>query len=768
MKCFLQIIILLSFSFVSFAQNKYEGKVIDDEGKVIPLANIVLLSATDSSFINGTTSGQDGRYILESEFCEGCLLRFSSIGYQTIYTDGLSQTTILPKSSYALEEIAISTQRPVYRIKSTGFIAEISGSLLENTGTANDVLKQLPGVIYNNGKFEIFGKGTATIYINNKQVRDEAELERLNSENIVSVELVNNPGIRYDSDVRAVLKICTKRKYEGFASRIRLRGTQNHRFSNLEQLDMSYTTDEINWYGLMSHNAPNSQIDGRNNITIRNNNGTIYDLCSNMEDWKQTAHFATLATGMGIRLAQGHEIGTSYTYDYSNSTYEGFDIEKLLSNNTEISRLSNFSFSNNKYNQHNINIYYTGNLGEHTVMNLNADYVHRDADSRGKVKEEEKGQTRTVTSINNSIYNLYAVKVAVNQTIGKNTLETGLDFSYMDYDQTFLNKENYLPNGLFSSAETKIAGFVNYGMQLGILKVEAGLRYEYFHAKYYEEDPEIPLLTRTYKELYPTASLSLPIDKINFSLSYSKRTARPSFYQLRNGIEYTSIYLYSQGNPYLRSSQLHDISLNTGYRFFFLSLGYSYTKDRMVMADHLLNSNPFTLVLSHQNISHYQGINGMLTFKRQIGLWNPAWTVAIYKDYLNLYDDKGRKIKLGQPYGYVALNNMFTFPKGFILNIDGTGMTSGNSGEVFMKPTMSLNWGIRKSFLKGALELDLQFQDVLHTSKRKMIIHTEHANYYRWNYNDSRLIRLSIVYKFNTYTKKYKGKNSAQSEVWRM
>ncbi len=769
MKHVLSVIITLLFPLLSFAQNRYEGKVIDEEGKEIPFVNVVLLSASDSSFIDGTTTGQDGRYVLESKFHEGCLLRFSSIGYQTIYTDNYNRTIILPKSSYELEEISISGHRPAYRVKSNGFIAEIGGSLLENIGTANDVLNQLPGVIIgNNGKYEIFGKGTATIYIDNKQVRDETELERLNSENIVSVELINNPGTRYDANVRAVVRIKTKKKSEGFASRIRLRGTQNHRFSNLEQLDMSFATEKVNWYGLMSNNAPNSRIDGRNNITVRKNDETVYNLFSNMEDWEQTAHFATLATGMGMKLAQEHEIGISYTYDYSNSTYEGPDIEKLLSNNTEINQLSNFSFSNNKHNQHSTNLYYAGNLGTHTVIDLNADYVHRDTDSRGKVREEEKEQKRTVTSTNNSTYNLYAAKATVTQTIGKNMLEAGMDVSYMDYEQIFLNEENYLPNGLFSSAETKIAGFANYATQFGFLKIQAGLRYEYFHANYYEENRETPLLTRTYKELYPTASLSLPIDKASISLSYSKRTARPSFYQLRNGIEYTSRYLYSQGNPYLRSSQLHDISLNANYRFFFLSMGYSYTKDRMVMADRLLDSDPFTLVLSHQNISRYQGINGMLTFRHQIRAWNPVWTAAIYKDYLNLYDEKGRKTGLGRPYGYFALNNMFTLPKDFVLNIDGTGMTSGNSGEVFMKPTLSLNLGIRKSFLKGNLELDLQFQDVLRTSKRRMIIYTEHADYDRWNYNDSRLARLSIVYKFNTYKKTYKGKNSAQSEVWRM
>jgi len=45
---------------------------------------------------------------------------------------------------------------------------------------------------------------------------------------------------------------------------------------------MSFATEKVNWYGLMSHNAPNSRIDGRNNMTVCKNDETVYNLFSNM------------------------------------------------------------------------------------------------------------------------------------------------------------------------------------------------------------------------------------------------------------------------------------------------------------------------------------------------------------------------------------------------------------------------------------------------------------------------------------------------------
>ncbi|MFR3187598.1 MAG: hypothetical protein ACLTOV_13870 [Phocaeicola sp.] len=46
---------------------------------------------------------------------------------------------------------------------------------------------------------KVFGAGTPEIYINGRKVRDKSELDQLASDNIKSVEVVNNPGSRYDA-----------------------------------------------------------------------------------------------------------------------------------------------------------------------------------------------------------------------------------------------------------------------------------------------------------------------------------------------------------------------------------------------------------------------------------------------------------------------------------------------------------------------------------------------------------------------------------------
>lgn len=59
-----------------------------------------------------------------------------------------------------------------------------------------------------------FGKGTPVIYIDNRLLQDNSELQRLSAADIEKVELITNPGAEYDATVKAVVRIRTVRNKE--------------------------------------------------------------------------------------------------------------------------------------------------------------------------------------------------------------------------------------------------------------------------------------------------------------------------------------------------------------------------------------------------------------------------------------------------------------------------------------------------------------------------------------------------------------------------
>lgn len=202
----------LASSFGLSAQT-VSGKLVDEQNQPLPYANVVLLSLPDSAFVNGTISGEDGTFTLDAT-SQNQIVKISSIGYKTVCKP-VSPANIgivqLVSDAQQLGEVVVKADLPKTRVKGDAMVTTVAGSILENAGTGNDLLNKIPGVSANEGDIKVFGAGTPEIYINGRKVRDKSELDQLASDNIKSVEVVNNPGSRYDATVNAVIRIQTKK-----------------------------------------------------------------------------------------------------------------------------------------------------------------------------------------------------------------------------------------------------------------------------------------------------------------------------------------------------------------------------------------------------------------------------------------------------------------------------------------------------------------------------------------------------------------------------
>ena len=119
---------------------------------------------------------------------------------------------------HQLQEVVIKGQLPYTRLKGDAMVTRITGSTLEKAGTAQDVLRKVPGIIKKGEDLEVVGRGKPVYYINGRRVYDNDELKRLLSDEIASVEVITNPGAMYDATVTAVVRIKTiRRQGDGFS-----------------------------------------------------------------------------------------------------------------------------------------------------------------------------------------------------------------------------------------------------------------------------------------------------------------------------------------------------------------------------------------------------------------------------------------------------------------------------------------------------------------------------------------------------------------------
>ena len=188
------------------------GMVVDSLGTPLPYANVVICSSTDSSFVVGTVTDDNGKFSIKYLHQQNQLLRVSCMGYQTKFQKCLyekEQIIHLASETKELDEVVVRAAKPTLKVTNEGIIANVQKTTLAQLGTTYDVLNQIPFVSANDRNIEVIGGGNPIIFVNSKQVYDIKELREIKSDEIKSVEVILHPGSMYSASTQSVIRINT-------------------------------------------------------------------------------------------------------------------------------------------------------------------------------------------------------------------------------------------------------------------------------------------------------------------------------------------------------------------------------------------------------------------------------------------------------------------------------------------------------------------------------------------------------------------------------
>ncbi|SFK82899.1 CarboxypepD_reg-like domain-containing protein [Porphyromonadaceae bacterium KH3CP3RA] len=251
-------ILCVVFSVLFLQAQSFSGIVTDEENNPLEFVNVALFTLPDSALITGTVSDQNGEFTLNLNGNSGkdLFLQFSFIGYKTKTVEAKPQQTIVMEDdAVLLGEVVVKGDLPKIRLRNDALVTTVQNSVLSRAGTGNDVLKRLPLLTGDKGVFSVFGKGNAKIYINNREMRDESELDNLNSEDIKEVEIITNPGAQYDASVKAVIRITTVKKAgDGFSFDVRSSYWQSQNSDLTEQFNLNYRKNGWDVFGTFYYN----------------------------------------------------------------------------------------------------------------------------------------------------------------------------------------------------------------------------------------------------------------------------------------------------------------------------------------------------------------------------------------------------------------------------------------------------------------------------------------------------------------------------------
>lgn len=761
--------ILFAGTAIATQAQTITGKLTDETHAPLEYANIVLLTPGDSTFIQGTVTNTNGDFTLDKTNGKTYILKASSVGYETVYRNcqsGNIGTLILKSDAVALQETVITARRPTYKMKGNALVTHVSNSLLSTAGTANDVLTHIPFVQGDNGEFTVFGKGTPLIYLNGRQLRDLSELERLSSKDIQSVEVITNPGAEYDVTVKSIIKIKTvKPKGEGFSTDVKAGITQDHNFNHFEQLNMNYRHGGLDLFTNLyySHTGNYQEQKDKHYIEV----DTTWQHRSEV-NMNAISHYINAEGGFNYMITSDHSLGARYTFSRTPQSNLDMtsDYDITANGNFYDSQHYDYDWNNNDFS-HRVNAYYLGTAGK-LGIDFNADYYSGETRQYQNVLEtSEEYEDRHITTSNLNNNRLYAVKLVLTHPIGKGELKAGAEYSHTRRLSRYENPQNYLPETDNEIKEEKLAGFAEFAIALGKFQAAAGLRYEHVTSDYFDKGTRISEQSRNYDNLFPNVSFALPVGKTQLSLSYTAKTRRPAYNELNSNLQYDDRFTYEGGNPNLKPETVHDLTFMGNYQWIQLFVSYQQRRDAVEFVAKTYDKNPAITLFTRDNFDKIETLNAGLVLSPKFGIWEPILSLQMQKQFFKALS-MGALKSFDRPIFNGRLDNNFRFSKTFTGNLTLFASTKGNNSIILMKPDQGVNVSLNKTFLDDRLNVNFRVNDIFASRRSSYIIYGECMQFEKWNYSDTRNVRLTVSYKFNSTRSKYRGKGAANEELNRL
>ncbi len=782
-RIFLSTIVAFAVITASNAQNAASviGKVIDNTGKPLSSVIVSLLKVSDSALIKAAVTNNEGQFEIYRSVPGNYLLAYTSLGYAKIYFGpikleagvalSVDQITMHPNVK-KLQDVTVTSSKPLIEIKADKMIFNVENNITATGGNALEILQKSPGVqVDNNDNISMKGKSGAKIYIDGKPTQLDGThlagyLKSINSNDVEAIEMISNPGAKYDASGNAGIINIRLKKNKTFGSN----GTataglvQGITPKGNAALNMNYRNKSINLFG----NAGISKGINENGLNLyRLQKDTLYDQTSIT---RKNENAYNLKGGADFFINRNSTFGVLVTANYTDNESQSTSSTGISYNPTKtffktLNAFNTIPETRTNVNS-NINYRYADTSG--IEVNFDADYgLFR---AKGKSYQPNfyidgnGAPLYQVINRNNAPIDIdiYSSKVDVELPIWKGKLGFGAKFSYVKTANTFeffndlngtvikiLSRSND-----FTYKENVNAAYFNYQGHLGTKwNFQLGLRSEQTNSKgvlnradgIVQADNTV---IRNYVDLFPSAALTWDISAgQNLNLAYSRRIDRPSYQDLNPFENKHDELTYQKGNAFLRPQYTDNIELR--YTFMSMvnaSIGYTHVKDYATATTDTTGNATFLQV---KNLATQQILNFNLGTPIPIAKWWSGYANFWYN--YQIFEGKigDNEFKRQVPLYGVFMQNTFTLGNDYSAQISG--WLNGPriwGGTWRVKSQGGVDIGVKKEIFRKTATIKLVVTDIFRTNPWTATNEFGGLNINGSGNWESRTARLSFTYRF--------------------
>lgn len=784
------LLLLLLLPLGTFAQINYavKGNVITINGD-LPAGNIIALHATDSTFIKGTFF-LDGNFELTDLNDKNILLKLTSLEFEDTFLDITYDNhptlevgeIVVEKSGVDLAEVVVKGIRPVYKQKSDGTVEVlIENTTLSASNSAVEILSKSPEVIVNqNGGIEVFGKGSAIMYLNGKRITDN-QLSAIAPANIKKIEIIRNPSAKYDAEGGAVIHITTiTQQHDGYQIKLQ----QNIDYSDFGGT-VSRSSVNVNLNkGRFSSNANYSLKLGQDKevlYTTRDRDAENVFLKTDVTtEWQRKfKNYSQYGLGLQYDLNESSYLSAAYT-GYSFSLGGNQLSNNKITDGEGINFYESTIDRDEKYQNNSLSINYNKSIDTlGTTLFVGGEYAQFSSRSDNFITEESEGDDGNASRLLKNLLNLEVgilsgqvdfTKVYTNE----NALEVGAkhsqvkNISGLDFlastDGINFSLEDNLSNA-FDYREAISAAYLNFkGNFAKDLSYSIGVRSEYTTYDLKLSQIEHQKIADAYVDFFPNLSLNKRFsDNYNVNFSYSARISRPPYQILNPILIYQDPYTSVQGNPAIQAQRVHAFEVNSKLKQTTFKIGYSHYINPFGQTA-IRGEDPKSYILKRINYEKLHILSTSLSRSFTYKGWTSTNTISLR--YSNLMESGlGFERVTPRPNPYFYTNNRFNLSNSLKAEVTLTYYGDYYTGLHHRNSMYNIMLALEKSYFEQALTFRLIANDILHGFIASGTYNVGETDVYynrRWSTN---YFRFSVNYNFGKLKKgTYKNKSIGRAE----
>lgn len=775
-------------------------KVLTEAGASIPDATIILLRQ-DSSVVKNTATDLSGVALFNPLPAGNYFIRVRLLGFREYSSlllnlaadKEITETVVLKQEHILLQDVTVTAKKPMVRFLPDKTVINVEAGITNAGATVMDVLEKSPGItIGRDGTISMKGKAQVMVLIDGKQTQlNGAELQAylagMNASQVDVIELIENPGAKYDAAGNSgIINIRTKKnRQKGFNGSLSLGLGQGFFTKANNSLNMNYRTGKWNFY--MNYGMRG----GKERMTIEalrtyfNTAGEDSLLLDqpNVTRTKINAH--NIKAGADFFAGKQTTLGIAFTGNLNERRTSSFSTIDWMSPSYVIdSTIITKGNRNSDFKRAGINFNARHSFNESSELLFDIDlikftikgnqYFETELQAPGSLPSGTKGDIP-------SELNIFTAKLDYSKRFKQLLWETGLKTATTNTDnlaeyfykdgagwQADLSRSNH-----FLYDEKIHSAYTSIDAEKGKWHWQAGLRYEFTTYKANQLGNAVvkdSSFTKNYGSLFPSAFVSYSADSSNtFTLRFGRRIDRPQFQNLNPFLVTINKYTFEGGNPFIRPQYTWNVELLHTYKgLLSTGISYSYLKDYFsqifVIDSNSSNVNKNIIIYTRGNVGEFHNAGASASLQLPVAKWWNLTSAVVYNHKII----KGfiwAPFKATVNQVNISINNQFQFGKGWAAELSGYYLSNSQIDlQETLTPQGEMGAGISKQVLKNSGTIRLTIRDIFYTqnySGYSTFQNSDEPFAVKW---DSRVARISFNWRFGKAMKPVKRSGGGATE----